>query len=84
MKALDTIRGYRSLWALVVPHIKTPGPEDVARWCDYPSDAVEHAILRTAKRFAREKIAADFDPVSAYRFTSATARSIAEQARGAA
>ena len=79
MKALDTIREYRTLWALVLPHITTPGPEDVARWCDYPTEAVEHAILRTAKRFAREKVKPGFDPLTAYKYATATARSIAEQ-----
>lgn len=83
MRALDSIKEYRTLWVLVVPHIAVPGPEDAARWCIYPPDAVEHAILRTGQRFAKEKIRSDFDPHMAYRYVTATARSIAQQSSAA-
>jgi len=83
MKTLHSIRQYRTLWALIVPHIAVPGPEDAARWCEYPSDAVEQAILRTARRFAPERVKPDFAPIAAYRYATAVARSIAGQSTAA-
>jgi hypothetical protein len=79
VSALEQITQYQTLWAAVIPHIPPPSPEDVARWFGYQPSAVEHAIMRTARRFARDKVVPDFDPVQAYRFATATARSIADQ-----
>jgi len=60
-----------------LPHVPEPTPEDAVRWCGYPVQAVEQAILRTSKRFSREKIVQGFDVGSAYRYTTSTARRMA-------
>lgn len=79
MSALEQIKQYQALWTTVIPHIKAPPPEDVARWFAFSTNAVEHAVMRTARRFAREKIGPTFDPTQAYKYATATARNIAEQ-----
>lgn len=74
MTILERIETYRKVWRIVLPHLAEPSPEDVARWAVYPIDAVEAAILRTGRRFARSKISIQFDPQQAYRYVTATAR----------
>ena len=81
MTALEQIEQHRILWGLALPHLPTPDPQIVVRWVEYPLQSVEHAILRTAKRFTREKVGSDFDPNQAYRFVTGTARQISKQAR---
>jgi hypothetical protein len=76
MSALEQISQYQKLWTVILPHVATPPPEDVARWLDFPTNTIEQAIVRTAKRFAREKITPSFDSIQAYRYTSSVARSI--------
>lgn len=79
MNLIQRIDLYGQMWRLVMPHIPEPTPEDAARWGLYPTTAVEAAILRTSKRFARTKLAPEFVPQQAYRYVTATARSIAQQ-----
>lgn len=81
MNVLEKVKYFAKVWQLALPHIPPPAPEDAARWAVYSSVAVEAAILRTAKRFAPARITHDFVPVQAYRYATATARSIA-QAKG--
>ena len=74
MTALEQIAAYQLLWVTVIPHLPPPPPEDVARWFAFEPSAVERAIVRAARRFSPEKLAPNFDPVEAYRYTTALAR----------
>ncbi len=80
MTILERITFYQRIWRAVVPHLPVPSPQDAGRWVVYPEETVEAAILRTAKRFAESKLPAGFDPKQAYRYTTGTARSIAQRA----
>jgi hypothetical protein len=79
MTILEKITFYQRVWKALVPHLPTPTPQDAARWCAYTEQAVEAAILRTAKRFAQPKLAEGFDPHAAYKYTTSTARAISQR-----
>jgi len=76
MQLTEKIEYFTQLWCVVLPHVREPSPQDVARWCDYESAIVERAILRTGRRFAENKVQRDFDPTQAYRYTTGVARSM--------
>jgi hypothetical protein len=83
VSAIETITQYQALWRVVMPHIAVPPAEDVALWCGYPVQAVEGAILRTARRFSRYTTdSTKFSPVDSYRYTSSVARAMAEEVGG--
>lgn len=82
MNLIERVELYLKMWRLTLPHISEPPSEDAARWGLYPMHVVEAAILRTGKRFARTKITPDFVPEQAYRYATATARSIASYEKG--
>ena len=79
MTILDKIKFFRQVWRILLPHLTEPAAQDAARWGIYPPEAVEAALLRTAKRFARNRVPESFDPQQAYRYVTATARSIAQR-----
>jgi hypothetical protein len=81
MTVLEKISHLKTVWRLTLPHIPEPSHEDVARWCIYPMEHVEAAILRTVRRFAKDKLGPSFVPTEAYRYTSAVARSMTEKAQ---
>jgi hypothetical protein len=74
MTLAQKISGFGELWKLAMPHIEPPSVQDSARWGGYPRELVERAILRTARRFAPNKIPPAFRPDEAYRYTSAVAK----------
>ena len=76
MTVLQRIENYRAVWAIALPHLAPPSPQDAARWGAYPVSVVETAILRAGRRFSKERVSGSFDPVSAYRYVTATARSM--------
>ena len=79
MTLLARIAEVQTLWNMVLPHIPTPPPETVARWVIFPDAAVETALLRVATRFPKGRINLEtFDATVAYRYTTATARRIAD------
>jgi len=80
MTVLEKITHLRTVWRLTLPHIAEPSPEDVARWCIYPTEHVEQAILRTVRRYAVDKLNPSFAPIDAYRHVSSVARSLTERA----
>jgi hypothetical protein len=80
MTILEKITYFQQVWLTLMPYLQAPAPEDAARWLSYPLEDVEGAILRTAKRFAQHKIPVGFDVKQAYRYTTGTARSIAQRA----
>jgi hypothetical protein len=80
MTILEKIKYFQQVWRTLMPYLPAPAPEDAARWLSYPVEDVESAILRTGKRFAQSKIPTGFDAKSAYRYCTATARSIAQRA----
>lgn len=82
MNLLERVAYFQRVWKTTLPHLRTPSTEDAARWCVYPTDAVENALLRTAKRFSPARIAESFDVRQAYRYATATARSIAQSTPG--
>jgi hypothetical protein len=66
--------GFVDLWRMALPHVTPPSVQDAARWSGYPPEIVEKAILRTARRFAPDKITPAFRPEEAYRYTSSVAK----------
>ena len=76
MGAIDRLKNYRTLWALVLPHVTVPAPDEVVMWMTYSHKAVEAAILRTAKRFAKGRIGPKFHPVMTYRYAAGVAKAI--------
>lgn len=79
MSLLERITAVQNLWSMVLPHITTPSPETVARWLLFPDSAIEAALLRVATRFPKGRINLEtFDATVAYRYTTATARRIAD------
>jgi hypothetical protein len=74
MNLLKRLDALMELWRTLIPHIAPPVQADASRWLNYSDEAVEQAILRTSKKFAASKIAADFDPSDAYRYATGTAR----------
>jgi hypothetical protein len=85
MSLLQRVDTITRVWQMMVPHLPAPSTETVGRWLFYPDAAIEAAIMRTASKFKREKIdLATFDPIQAYRYTTGTAKLIAEQTRAGA
>ena len=78
----ERIDHYQQIWALVLPHLAQPQPQDAVRWCAHPLDAVEAAIIRAGQRFAPARVGdpTAFDVTQAYRYVSGTARAIARSA----
>lgn len=74
MNLAQKISGFVELWQLAMPHIVPPTVQDAARWGSYPPEVVEKAILRTARRFAPEKITPAFRADEAYRYVSAVTK----------
>lgn len=79
MNTLEKVVHFQSVWQIALPHIPAPTPQDAVRWAEYSIPVVEAAILRTAKRFARARLTNSFSPAEAYRYTSGTARNIAQR-----
>jgi hypothetical protein len=79
MTILEKIAHFRQVWRLALPHLPVPEPADAVRWCTYDLQTVEAAILRTAQKFAEQKLPQGFSPQSAYKYVTATARSIAQR-----
>jgi len=77
---LERIDHFKNVWRIALPHIAEPSSEDVARWCIYPLENVEAAILRTVRRFSKEKLASSFTSIEAYKYVTSVARSITENA----
>lgn len=85
MNLLQRVENITKVWQIMVPHLPAPSPETIGRWLFYPDAAIEAAIVRTASKFKRSKIEpATFDPVQAYRYTTGTAKLIAEQGKAGA
>ena len=83
MQILEQIQHYKTVWGELIPHIIAPHTQDVLRWCEYQPDIVEKAIARTARKFAVDRIdPSTFDPESAYRYVSGTARIATERGDG--
>jgi hypothetical protein len=74
MTTFERISEYQRLWCIVLPHLTAPSQQDAARWCIYPTAAVEGAILRAGQRFAPGRIGSGFDPTQAYRYVTAVAK----------
>lgn len=74
MDAIDKIKRYRTLWALVLPHVDVPAPDEVAQWMDYSHEAIEAAIVRAAKKFAKNRIGRNFHPRLAYNYAASAAK----------
>ena len=82
MNLLQRVDTITKVWRILVPHLPEPSAETIGRWLNYPDSAVEAAIVRTARKFSPAKVnLATFDPVQAYRYTTGTAKLIAEQSR---
>lgn len=79
MTVLEKIDHFKSVWRNTLPHIAEPSSEDIARWCLYPLENVEAAILRAVRRFSKDKIEQSFTPVEAYRYVTAVARNVTER-----
>ncbi|MBW4039206.1 MAG: hypothetical protein HIU91_10090 [Acidobacteria bacterium] len=74
MTLAQKISGFVDLWKMAMPHIPPPSVQDAARWSSYDPELVEWSILRTARRFAPDKITPAFRPEEAYRYVSAVAK----------
>jgi hypothetical protein len=81
MSLIERINSLLAVWRVALPHIPAPAPESVTHWLNYPNVIVEAAILRTARKFSREKLNADFTPASAHRYVTSTARIMNERAK---
>lgn len=79
MTLLEKYDRFVTLWRVVLPHIAEPSIQDTARWSDYPPEIVEKAILRTARRFAPNRLATTFEPVEAHKYVSAVAKGETER-----
>ena len=79
MTILELITRFQGLWKIAIPHLAEPSPQDAARWCDYAPSIVERAILRTGRRFAKDKVPPAFDAEEAYRYVTGVARSMTEE-----
>jgi hypothetical protein len=75
MNLLQTIAYYKQVWSVVIPNIPEPDEKDAARWCKFKPEVVENAMLRTAQRFAPDRIGngEGFTPEMAYKFVTAIA-----------
>lgn len=80
MTTLENVKHFIRLWKVALPHVAAPSPEDAIRWAMYPVDTVESAILQTARRFSAAKLTPDFTPIRAYKYVTATARTITQRA----
>lgn len=67
MNLLDRIDQIKKLWAVMLPHIPAPDPAWLGRWCAAPDRIIEHAIVRTSKKFPAT---AAPDAATAWRYTS--------------
>ena len=76
---IERIKNFRQFWTLMLRHVQMPNPQEMGFWLIYPDSCVLEAIAMTSKKFAREKLAADFKPEFAYRYVSAVARTRAER-----
>lgn len=74
MTLAERITGFLELWRMALPHIEPPSVQDAGHWGTFSPALVERAILRTARRFAPEKLTPAFRPDEAYRYVSAVAR----------
>jgi hypothetical protein len=83
MTVFAQIEEYRKLWRVVLPHLAEPSQQDAARWCIYPTPAVEGAILRAGQRFAPPRVGSDFDPTQVYRYVTAVSKQIVGQGKAA-
>ena len=82
MTVFAQIEEYLKLWRVVLPHLAEPSQHDAARWCIYPTPAVEGAILRAGQRFTPIRIGSDyFDPTQAYRYVTAVAKQMTVQGK---
>jgi hypothetical protein len=76
MQLTEKIDYFTRLWRIILPHVADPSPQDAARWCDYEPAIVERAMLRTGRRFAKDKLAPGFTPEQSFRYTTGVARSM--------
>jgi hypothetical protein len=81
MTLVQRVDALLQVWKLVLPHIPAPAATDATRWLNYPDSIVEQAIFRTGKKFLPIKLSADLDPAQAYRYATATARTMAARAQ---
>jgi hypothetical protein len=81
MTLIERIDSLLAVWRIAVPHIPAPAPESAMHWLNYPNAIVEAAIMRTARKFSREKLSADFTPTAAYRYVTSTARVMNQRAK---
>jgi hypothetical protein len=79
MILLERISNYQSVWTVALPHLPPPSAESAARWGAFPLEVVEAAILRAGRRFAKSRITEDFDPTSACRYVTGTARAMMQR-----
>jgi hypothetical protein len=70
MNLMAKIEQTKKLWATMLPHVPAPDPAWIGRWCESGERTIEHAIVRTSKKFSPEKISAGFKPEAAWRYTS--------------
>jgi len=74
MTLAEKIHNFVELWQMALPHVEPPSVQDAARWSAYDPALVERAILRTARRFAPNKVTPEFQANEAYRYVSSVAR----------
>ena len=79
MNLAERVSHLQELWLSVMPHIPVPGLKDIAYWYSYPIETIEAAIMRTAAKFAKEKIATDFKPKDAFSYVTGYCRIVSVQ-----
>lgn len=80
MTVFAQIEHYQKVWRLALPHVAEPSSADAVRWCGYPLEFVEQAILRAGQRFSPDRIGSEFDARQAYRYVTAVAKTMNMQA----
>jgi hypothetical protein len=81
MRLINRIEQIGKLWATMLPHIPAPDPAWLGRWCAQPDEVVEHAIIRTSKKFSLDKIDTGVSPEVAWRYASGVVTSEGERLR---
>ncbi|WP_047495864.1 hypothetical protein [Terriglobus sp. TAA 43] len=74
MTLLEKHERFITLWRIALPHVTEPTIQDTARWSAYPPESVERAIMRTARRFAANRLPPRFEPLEAFKYVSSVAR----------
>jgi len=79
VNVIERIAHLQRVWSMVVPHLPDPSPQDVARWLEHSDRIIEAAMVRTASKFASSRIGANFDVSRAWRYTTSTAKQMAQE-----